>query len=36
MDAIRNSDELAAEAAKKAGLMVVMDKYMMVEQKRFF
>jgi uncharacterized protein len=29
-------NELAAEAAKKAGLMVVMDKYMMVEQKRFF
>jgi predicted CoA-binding protein len=29
-------NELAAEAAKKAGLRVVMDKCMMVEHKRFF
>jgi predicted CoA-binding protein len=29
-------NEQAAEAAKKAGLMVVMDKCMMIEHKRFF
>jgi predicted CoA-binding protein len=29
-------NELAAEAAKKTGLVVVMDKCMMVEHKRFF
>jgi hypothetical protein len=29
-------NEQAAEAAKKAGLLVVMDKCMMIEHKRFF
>jgi predicted CoA-binding protein len=29
-------NEQAAEAAKKAGLIVVMDKCMMIEHKRFF
>jgi predicted CoA-binding protein len=29
-------NEQAAEAAKKAGLTVVMDKCMMIEHKRFF
>lgn len=29
-------NEQAAEAAKKAGLLVIMDKCMMIEHKRFF